>query len=268
MKIQQKWTMCLALACVALAFSSAAYAASVGTVQAELYGAPGWGNGAPGSYAPMSTDPRNICTGVYRLRINTADGTYSGPGGTTIVDYAKANNSAHTIDAFCSDIHQDAPTSFTTYNVINLNDDTAIFGGISSAQRDQKVGDLYKLFANYARSNWTDEQAAAFQSCVWEIVNEAPGNGYAVNQNAGTFYEIGAWWTGTANNWLTSLSSLPTVNQASLDLFVLQNDQSQDYSAVGIGVGTRTIPEPVTMLGLIAGAGGVAGYLRRRRAQQ
>jgi hypothetical protein len=260
-----KWSICVAVACAAMAVSAAAYAASVGTVEAELYGAPGWGNGAPGSYAPMSTDPRNICTGVYRLQINTAAGTYTGTGGTTIVNYASAANSAHTIDAFCSDIYQDAPTSFTTYNVMNLNDDTAIFGGISAADRGQKVADLYKLFANYSRSNWTDEQAAAFQSCVWEIINETPGTAYSVSQGAGTFYEIGAYWTGTANDWLTSLSSLPTVNQPGLDLFVLQNDESQDYSAVGIGVGTRLIPEPLTMLGLVASVGGVAGYIRNRR---
>lgn len=262
----RKWSIGVAVATVALALSCAAYADSVGTVQVELYGAPGWGNGAPGSYSPMSGDSRNICTGVYRLQVNTAAGSYSGTGGTAIVNYAQTNSAAHTIDAFCSDISQAAPTAFTTYNIMNLNDDTAIFRGISAAARGQKVADLYKLFANYARSNWTDEQAASFQSCVWEIINETPGTSYSVTQGAGTFYEIGAWWTGTANAWLTSLASLPAVNQQSLDLYVLQNDVTQDYSAVGIGIGTeRLVPEPLTMLGLMAGVGGVSGYLRKRK---
>jgi hypothetical protein len=240
-----------------------------------LSGAPGWGSGAPGSYGPSSAYNEQVCTGIYRLAIDNAAGSFSGTG-SNLVNYA--NSHGGTVDTFCADLYQDAPTQWTTYQILNVNTWESDIG-LSST----KAANLRELFGYFlpgspgnTQTGWTDDSAAAFETCVWEIMNETSGK-YGVSQGDGSFYMMGESWTGTANTWLTELNNQAITGAsaqaivdpgADTDLTVLYNSQTQDYAMFVPGIGgAPEVPEPVTLFGVLAGAV-CAGrmYLKRRRA--
>jgi len=248
--------------------SQAAYGSSLDTVTLQLSGAPCWGTGAPGSYGPNSAyTGEQVCTGVYRLAISDAADSFSGTG-ANLVNYANSNGRGGIVDTFCADLYQNAPTQPTTYQILNVNDWEKDIN-LSST----KAANLRELFGYFlpqspgnSNTSWTDDTAAAFETCVWEIMNETSST-YDVSQGKGSFYMMGESWTATANGWLSQINSGLVDPGTYSDLTVLYNPSTQDYAMFVPGIGGSDVPEPVTLFGVLAGAV-CAGrvYLQRRRA--
>lgn len=261
--------MLLAAAVIVSLVVTPAMATSYGTVQAKLDGAPGWGNSTPGQINGLhngGVGEGGVCTGIYRLQVNTAAGTYStGDLGKELVKYVGTSGK---LDTFCCDVWENAPSSYVSYTIIDAAD--APMG--PHAMGTQKATDLAKLMENYyagtvANRAWTNDTAAAFQACVWEIVSEDKNNPYCLS--SGSFTEDNATTTGwlkTAQGWLNNLKNL---NAPTIKVYALGKEGAQDYAFFSMGLGDippHTVPEPLTILGLLGAVGGAVGYLRTRRA--
>lgn len=220
-----------------------------------------------------STGTEYVCTGVYYLTVTTS--AASGLG-VALSSPASVVN-PYDIDAYCIDIHQDAPPSFALYNIYHLSDAPLWIttgGGQGAVMGAGKAADLGRLFALVKDPirdvNMTlAANQTAFQACVWEIVNETSGTyklGSASQDPNGTFRSWdGSLNVGLANGWLSSLGQYA----ANRDVIALVNTNTQDYALVDAGSGGNwgappPVPEPLTMAGLMIGIGGVVTYVRRR----
>jgi hypothetical protein len=197
----------------------------------------------------------NVYTGVYNLDLNTTVGTYSGAEATSLINDAGAD---HIIPAFCIDIRQNAPTGpYVRYDIYALED-----APIGSAMLAARADDLRRLFAGHFQETFTNNQAAAFQAAVWEIINETSGT-YDVYH--GAFHITESWgsgWGGTANAYLGDLASYTPDSHVA----ALVNASSQDYALTITGPSPEPphTPEPMTIAGVLMGLGGLVRYLRRR----
>lgn len=181
---------------------------------------------------------------------------------------------------FCADINQYASYSPFKYEIYTP-ESAPVVTGSNMAMGSTKAADLRKLWGAYNTyglgvDDWgvgeeestpdtaeKKQQAAAFQLAVWEIINEAQGTlgGYAVA--TGTMRASGSASTiDLANAWLGTLGAM---EDPDIGLRVLVNGTYQDFAIVVTGAGRDTVPEPVTMAGLMLGIGGLSGYIRKRR---
>ena len=194
-------------------------------------------------------------TGVYKLQLNSNPSTYSGDDATKLVTSA---DPSYVISTFCMDVRQEAPTSFTQYEVVQP--EAAPIGGGNSFMSPAKADALRRLFSFYS-PGFDNAQAGAFEAAVWEIVYET-GASYNVYNGSFKISEYwGSGWGLIANGWLNNLSTVQPNN----DLRALVSMSAQDYALTIPGVGSESIPEPVTMAGLMMGIGGLVTYIRKRR---
>ena len=212
----------------------------------------------------------NVYVGQYNLEVKTDEG-FTGPNSTALVNQAAAAavNPAigAVIGAFCIDVRQESSNGFKTYNATTALEAAPVNGGASMGIT--KANDLRKLFAAHWTANLTADQAAAFQSDIWEIINETSGNYNLATGNFRVTESSGSGWTALGNSWLDELS---TDTAMRMDVMALTSDDYQDYAVtVSGGYGTPgditpSVPEPATIMGLLMGVGGLARYVRRRIA--
>ncbi|MCP5266170.1 MAG: PEP-CTERM sorting domain-containing protein [Burkholderiaceae bacterium] len=168
--------------------------------------------------------------------------------------YVNAGEFAINVDgvpmtSFCIDLMQSLSfnTPHTDYSLTALN------GSVSNVQLT-RFGQLYENYYGTARTNAT--ASAAFQTAVWEIINDGSGS---LNLGAGSF-RLGSGTPATvaslASTWLTDLDS----------------KSAGSWSFTRLGSGTwqdqllaSQVPVPGT-LGLVAlaGFGLVVGSRRRK----
>jgi hypothetical protein len=197
----------------------------------------------------------NVYTGVYNLNLNTTDGTYSGAAAVSLINDAGPD---HIIPSFCIDIRQNAPTGpYVRYDIYALED-----APVGSPMLAVKADDLRRLFAGHFQETLTNNQAAAFQAAVWEIINETSGTYNVYN---GAFHIAESWgsgWGGLANTYLGDLASYAPDSRVS----ALVNASAQDYALTISSPNPQPphVPEPMTIAGVLMGLGGLVGYLRRR----
>lgn len=216
-----------------------------------------------------------VGTGVYNLRLRplydpAPAGEYTPTGeGWGLYPGPEPGTSA-LIATFCCDVHQYVPpaSAWTTYEM-RLPQDAPI-GDDQPPMGTEKAANLRRLFAAH-NDAWTTDSAAtnnllaaAFQLCAWEIIYETQDPFYSVSCDQGSFYATDSDSVADqANAWLEEINGAagPAPDIA---LRVLSNPFHQDY-AIMLGPGGDPVPEPLTILGVFLGVGGVAGYLRKRR---
>jgi hypothetical protein len=243
-----------------------AQAVSLGTVSLkEVSASPTQAAYIWGTATPLGQGP--WLTGQYNLLLNPS---YT-PTGEGVQVYAEATNGI--IGTFCADTRQLAPSGYQVYDVYMPEDSP-----IGYAMGGTKADDLRKLFTGYlgglavGDATTRANNAAAFQACVWEIINETTAT-YQVHKIPGTtkgsFYMDEYWgsgWLTTADTWLASLAARPVPTNSGLR--VLVNPGYQDYALTIVPQNPNPpVPEPVTMAGLLMGLGAAATYVRRRLAR-
>lgn len=268
----------VAVAVVALltAGQASATPADNGYLYGAVVGAPQWGSGAPG-YLSKVTEPgssvaiSNVCTGVYRVRIDSVSMTDPASASYALGTYITSHGVLpYVMDTFCIDVRQNANSSPIRYEFYKPED--APIGGANVAMQGTKATDLRKLVENYwfggdPYTAWTNATAAAFQAAVWEIVTEAPANPYDLYAGQLKVVAQGGWSTGATSDAQQWLDSLEDLDAPTRDVWVLASETSQDYAIWFPSVSHEPppVPEPVTMAGLAMGIGGLAAYVRRRR---
>jgi len=172
--------------------------------------------------------------------------------------------------AFCIDLNQYVWYGGTFSWEVKSPEEAPVPGPDGHPMTSAQHLDLRKLYAMYyvgATTGGSNVESAAFQAAVWEIVWEAPANGYNVDgTNAaarGRIYVNNTWAaTGRANDMLQSIGSytghMPT-------LMALVSTTNQDQIVLVPGGGQPPIPEPVTAAGLAMAIAGLARYARKRR---
>lgn len=250
-----------AAACVALLAGSAS-AASVGTVYLK-YVNPGASDVAQANYVPSvgsQIHTGSVYAGAYQFQIDAAQ-PRTGLGLELPV--------GQTFGAFCMDITQWANGSYQAYDIVPLAEGPLtpfnggmVMGGTKAALLENLWHDHFDL-AWVAPGSYTAAQklnAEAFAASVWEIVFEKSGN--PLNILNGELTVANVDYATTANSWLAGLDA----NGAKTTLFALSSNSYQDYLVLIPGhEDLQTVPEPLTMTGLLFGIGSVVTYVRRRR---
>lgn len=209
-----------------------------------------------------------VYIGKYNLEVQTGGG-YTGPISTSIVN--QSLNGA--IGAFCIDVRQYSSYNFAQYSATTDLANAPVTSG--SVMGSAKANDLRKLFAAHWTSHMTANQAAAFQSDIWEIINDTSGTYSLSSGNFRVTESSGSGWVTLGNSWL---AELPTLSAMQNDLVALTSATSQDYALTVPGAaadggnggggdgsnGFGTVPEPATIIGVLMGVGGLARYIRRR----
>jgi len=249
-------TFVLMAGVVALAMSPV-YADSI---DGKLVGAAGgWGYGAPGQTATLYGNgvnhglggtEYNVCTGIYKLDVKANADT--GMAGIDVL-FAASQTPDHYLWTFCADVRQDAPTDYVPFTIESPE----------AAFSSTRATNLRILFASYNSlkdGGWTNDEAAAFQALLWEVLFESDGK--PIDPAHGDFTVTAlstgaeAIITGILDKWNTTAPVMAGID-------VLHNDTYQDYAVTVRGFGG--VPEPLTMLGMVASAGWVGGYIRRKR---
>jgi hypothetical protein len=175
----------------------------------------------------------------------------------------QANPTAPVILGYCIDVAQHAgrktgPETFEVIEPDHMKIAGSDLGGAAERYLSADAADrLRELFARYHDDVDTADEAGRFAVCVWEIVYEdlddyGTGGGYVRANDAG------------ADAWLSSLDGSP-----GNDIYALLNEDYQDMAVPVFGVTpVGSTPEPVTLLAVTLGLGGLGGYLRRRRARR
>ena len=250
-----------AVACVALVAGSAS-ATSLGTVYLK-YVNPGASDVAQANYVPAvgsSFHSGSVYAGAYQFQI---DGLQPRTG------LGNDLPTGQTFGAFCIDITQLANGSYQPYNIQPLAEGplTPLNGGM--AMGSTKAALLENLWHDHfdlawvAPGTYTAAQklsAEAFAACIWEVVFENSAN--PLNILDGELTVSGVNYATVANSWLAGLNAAGDRTT----LFALTSNSYQDYLVLIPGhENLQTVPEPITMTGLLLGIGSVVTYVRRRR---
>jgi len=201
----------LVAVCMALV-GQAAYGSSLDTVTLQLYGAQVGRRGAGRVWSQFRLSRRTGLHRGYALQIDTAD-RYSGTGANLVQLRQKSWRGRGYV------LRRSLPGR------PHLDDD--LFDpqrerlgehGRPLVGKDHHPSRTVRLFlarrggqfvcsrpVDGGQNGWSNDSAAAFETCVWEIMNETSST-YGVSQGDGSFYMMGEPWTGTANTWLTELN--------------------------------------------------------------
>ncbi|HUU92998.1 MAG TPA: PEP-CTERM sorting domain-containing protein [Phycisphaerae bacterium] len=123
-------------------------------------------------------------------------------------------------------------------------------------------------------SHFNDPNAAEFQVAVWELLAENPSNGYGVTTGDGSFYvrtpDDAEVDVSMINEWLDEVAGADYIGDEASVMWAMTSIATQDF-AVLIELadepgGEPSIPEPVTLVGLLTGIGCLTRYVRRRGA--
>jgi hypothetical protein len=164
-------------------------------------------------------------------------------------------------DAFCMEFeNENDTTAWAVYDQADMADNVPIDGaglGFSSFKlNDQQVTDLSRLFGNYYAGLSTNNQYAAFQIAIWEIVYENRNNPYDTGSGDVSF---------TGNSSATSLADtyLATVTAGTGPLTGIVSLAAKGQQDMIVAV-----PLPgasLAGLALMAGLAGIGAFRRRRR---
>jgi len=189
--------------------------------------------------------------GIYRFDVSTSDPP-TGEGALLVRDPATG-----LLDAFCIELLQDPPTSFSTFQVV-MPEDAPIPGDfIPGPMGHQKQEELRELWGRYfGTAKASGGAAEVFSACVWEIVyedNDTVWDVTTLGSADGRGFRCTGADTTLANTWLGSLDGTgPLAN-----LRGLTNTEDQDFLA--------ETPEPATVTLLVLGGGALALIHGRRR---
>jgi hypothetical protein len=197
----------------------------------------------------------SVSTGVCNLSNDVTRATGSG---VTISDLLGSN-----IHAFCIDIRQSVPGSYSLYNVIDLP--TGPIGDGNTAMGVARANQIRELFGRFYATSFTNNQAAAFQAAIWEIENEGTCNPLNVSTGNALIGQGNATMQAIANQYLSAL----TGNELFFDYNVraIGNDCRQDFVFTVPGImppGGPPVPEPITMGAIALALGGLGVYVRKR----
>ena len=173
-----------------------------------------------------------------------ASGSVSAGGFATIL------NGGPSFVSYCVDLYQNISFG-TLYPEYTAPGTSHVF------INDRAYGDLGRLYANAGTVD-TSVKEAAFQIAVWEIAYETTAGAYDLSSGAarfsgGTASSSGA--LGLASTWLAGLGAGPGVG-----ISVIESREHQD-------VIYAPVPEPSTVVLMLAGLTMTAGLARRRAKQ-
>lgn len=213
------------------------------------------------------------------IEIHYPGGSYSHGGGTGVYRYRIDRNHDETnwsemdifdpgslvewFPGFCMELTQ-YTNGWDTYTVKDLESAPVPGCLIDSVKTDLlsefwgEYGPQYGQWESW--DGWSDgDYAEAFQVGIWELIYENDlVSGYDVT--------AGDVWVNPAkiqysvvdlNDWLNSLDGTGTM----ATLRAITHPNYQDVLVVVPG----HVPEPVTVVGVLAGIGALGGYIRRRR---
>jgi len=214
----------------------------------------------------------NVYVGQYNLYLKTSVGTHSDEG-TLLVDSFLGSDDDYgdplqvVAPSWCSDVVQVAPTDGWRLYDVYLPQDAPIGGdNVPGGMTNDQAILLSKLFSEYIDDvGGSNNNAAAFEAAIWEIIYETPGGTLDVTADRLRVVPTsgGSGWTSTANIWLNSLSGVEYVD---IGLRVLVNEHRQDYALTIPGAPGNNVPEPLTMLAVGLSVTGLGAYVRRRLA--
>ena len=165
---------------------------------------------------------------------------------------------------YCIDIQQEINWNYQGVWQIEPLADAPIGpgGDASGAMGAQRAEHLKRLWGNY----FVPGPYPEFQVAVWELLVEDPANGYDVT--SGDFYASRSNEVDRTqiNQWLDLVTDPAYSGPVSNLMYAMTSSDTQDF-AVLIETGGQTVPEPVTLAGLVLGGGGLLGYLRRRKVK-
>ena len=182
-----------------------------------------------------------------------------GAGGFRTDDLSLGAAGTNSFQSWCVDIFHGF--SFPVSRTDQLLSAASVFGST-------KANDLGRLYtAHHAvidGNGSTNDDSAAFQLAVWEIVNEKSTNPYSLS--AGDL-QIGSSSTGygTAAGWLSTLDTVTSTYSANI-WSVTNNQGPSGPGAQDVAI-FAPIPEPETYAMLLAGLG-LMGFIARRRKQR
>jgi hypothetical protein len=187
-------------------------------------------------------------TGITVTTSGTQDGYLT--GAMQFVD-----SQGSTFEAYCVELaqgHAATSAGLQSYSV----------GSFTTAQSTLLQG----LYSSSYASVTTADQKAAFQTAIWEIMQEPAGSSLSLSTGSFQYYYLSATSTTQQDNAFAALSSSylqAAVNYTGPALFQvtkLVNGTYQDYVTV------TAVPEPAPYAMLLAGLGAV-GFIARRRAR-
>ncbi len=256
-----------------LLLASLAHAASYGTIDMKYLGYNQQGALWQGVRLKVDTNRdgqwnwnHNTVAGQYPFRWDEDDSALTSDEARDAFNHSPTSP---IIYGFCVDVAQYAG-AHNQYSTFTVADPEGMYIGGSdttgAAARYLSSESAAYLAEHFSR-HWdlvtTRSAAASFAAVAWEIMYEDPfdltdpssqynlGSGYVQVTDAG----LGATW----------LSELDGTDQGD-KVFALISDDYQDMSVPMFGYGSSSapIPEPLTVMGLLLGAGGISRYVLRR----
>lgn len=258
-----------------LGFTAVASANSLGSARIKYLGSNGGLAGFKVDYDHDGTWDKtyggsSVYVGEYKFAFDAANSSVFAQGLLTDPFYA-----------YCIDLVQNTNENYQTYELKNLED--APVNGMVGPMSAAKANDIRELFGKVYWKNYNDTTGGfrgfqgggnkakhAFAAAMWEIIYEEPAVGYDINSGSLTMVgmDFGSQTpssTDLANSWLAQITG--DTSAYNDKVVALVHSSYQDF-ALSIGVsepGFDVIPEPMTMLAVLAGGAGLGGYLRRRR---
>jgi hypothetical protein len=145
-----------------------------------------------------------------------------------------------------------------TYNIKEVAQTIEKYPAPGSYLNADKATALSELWGAYYDESWQTSpdkndkiKAAAFQTCVWEIIADYNGQASSLDLRDDSFMvsikkNEGKDEEAIASGWLSSLPGLINDGKAGADLRILQNDEYQNFLVEVTN--TSPIPEPATLL--------------------
>ena len=271
-----------------LVVASVAICLAAESAEATCYGSLDaiWAGVSPGQGVTVHAYPGTIDSPGSGRHLSTSGGVYNfrKTGGTETITGLGAINMDSVplpppnLQTHCIDILNYVGGS-EAWNVCTLDeapDPNTLLGGVNiSGPKETRLQKLFFLYPDSSIYNLSgsakSKQAAARQIAVWEIVFEH-WKGLNATDTTSSFYVTGNDGAGTlANTMLSDVASYSWHKgdvMPELYAFVDRVEGSggdQDQVWLVPGGGDTYIPEPLTMLGMFLGLGGVGAYVRRRR---